>query len=156
MNLIDRHDIPEEISLEIGPIFDLQYPDQGDTSDVVVARTPSTKVVIKKSVGPQFSEWLEQGYLSLLLLKVPQALSFLKQENETTAESWLAMTYIPGHVLGDRLEHLPNAAEKHEWFFRLGQTLERIHSTHPPASYAISDSSEGWLNELNSTDERGL
>jgi len=33
VNLIDRHDIPEEISLEIGPILDLQYPDQGDTSD---------------------------------------------------------------------------------------------------------------------------
>jgi len=155
VNRIDWHDMPEEIALDIGPIHDLQFPEQGDTSDVVVALTPSTKIVVKRSVGPQFSEWLEQEYLSLLMLKdcalsipVPQPLSFWKQESETAPESWLTMTYIPGHALGDTLEYLPNSAEKHEWFFRLGQTIERIHSTCPPDTYAISGSSESWLNEM--------
>ena len=155
MNPIDRRDIPEEIVLEIGRIIDFQYPDQGDTSDVVVAHTPSAKIVIKRSVGPQFSEWLEQEYLSLLMLKdcvpsvsVPQALSFLKREWESVAESWLAMTYIPGHALGDTLEKLTDSGEKHEWFFRLGQTTKQIHSTGLPPSYSIPDNSETWLNEM--------
>ena len=37
----------------------------------------------------------------VLSVPIPQALSFWKQESETAVESWLAMTYIPGHALGD-------------------------------------------------------
>ncbi|MGH2482342.1 MAG: hypothetical protein ACRDHW_22065, partial [Ktedonobacteraceae bacterium] len=98
---LDIQTLPEEISAFLGPIQQLTFPPQGDTSTVAVVDTARGKYVIKRSYGEQFGSWIKQEYNVLRALiqspfATPYPHMYVSREIAGTLEAWLVMSYLPG------------------------------------------------------------
>lgn len=101
---LDIKEFPEEICTSLGPIHQLIFPSQGDTSTVAVADTANGRYVVKRSRGEQFGSWLQREYEVLETLAqapfpIPHPYAFVQREMAEGLESWLVMSYVPGEPL---------------------------------------------------------
>jgi aminoglycoside phosphotransferase (APT) family kinase protein len=144
-------ELPDEVRSCLGAIRRLSYPQQGCTSDSAIAEGERGIYLIKRSRGPQFSEWLAQEYRVLTALvasplPVPRPHRFLRRGVPPSVEAWLVMDCLPGMSLGTVLQGKPAPATRSHLLRAFGQVLAAIHTTPAPPDLTRAD--RPWLDRM--------
>lgn len=142
-------DMPDEIRAIVGSVTEVFTPVQGDTSTVKVVRGDRGQCVVKHSVGPQYSAWVEREYQVLetlrpLELPVPQPYGFHKHVTARGPEAWLVMQWIPGRTVRTVLAREHNRAVRAQIVLSWARSLATLHATPPPSKIGPEGS---WLDE---------
>jgi len=148
---ITLDELPQEVHSRLGAIQRLSYPQQGCTSDSAIAESERGAYLIKRSRGPQYSEWLAQEHrvltaLAASSLPVPRPHQFLRRDTPLGAEAWLVMDCLPGESLCTVLQGNQAAATRSHLLRAFGQVLAAIHATPAPPGLAQVD--QPWLDRM--------
>src|SRR5215831_3671294 len=86
--------LPEALQAFLGPIHQLTYPPQGDTSDLAIVGCQAGTFVVKRSSSEQYRRWLAQEYrvlqaLVTVPLPIPQPYLYLEGSPAGSLDSWL-------------------------------------------------------------------
>lgn len=141
------HDIPAAVLAVTGPVREIEYPAQGDTSDVAMVDAAHGRLVLKRARELPYRDWLahENAVLRALAgldLPVPRAHGFVKHDTERGPECWLVLDWLPGTPLAQVLARRPPAARRRALLGQFGHMLARIHRSPIPAALA---GGEAWL-----------
>ncbi len=144
-------ELPQEVRSRLGAIQRLSYPQQGCTSDSAIAQGERGIYLIKRSRGPQFSQWLAQEYrvltaLAASPLPVPRPHQFLRRSAPLGAEAWLVMDCLPGASLRAVLQGDISPATRSRLLRAFGQALAAIHATPAPPDLIQRD--RPWLDRM--------
>ena len=142
-------EFPQEVRSCLGAIQRLTYPQQGCTSDSVIVESERGVYLIKRSRGPQFSEWLAQEYrvlaaLAASPLPIPHPHQFSRRSTFHGAEAWLVMDCLPGASLCTVLQGDVTPATRSHLLRAFGQVLAAIHAT--PAPPDLTQNDRPWLD----------
>lgn len=134
---ISQQEIPYEIINQLGVINTINFPRQGHTSDVGIIDSAKGTMVLKRTRGKQFTEWLTREFyilecLSQTQLRVPKVYHFIQQEENEESLSWLLMEYLQGETLRNILTHENDPAARYNILFDFGRSLRELHSTSCP------------------------
>lgn len=135
---IPQQEIPQEILNELGAVGDITFPRQGHTSDVGIIDSEQGRVVLKRTKGKLYTDWLKRESfilqcLSRTKLRVPKVRRFLLQEEEhQEIQGWLLMECLSGETVRRILtdEHDPSA--RYDILFDFGKSLHELHATPCP------------------------
>jgi aminoglycoside phosphotransferase (APT) family kinase protein len=146
---LTRDEFPQEVRSCLGAIQRLSYPQPGCTSDSAIAESERGVYLIKRSRGPQFSEWLAQEYrvlaaLAASPLPVPRPHQFLRRSTPLGAEAWLVMDCLPGASLRTVLQGNLAPGTRSHLLRAFGQVLAAIHATPVPPDLTQDD--RPWLD----------
>ncbi len=148
---ITLDELPQAVRSCLGAIHRLSYPQQGCTSDSAIAESERGTYLIKRSWGPQYSEWLAQEYrvltaLAASPLPVPRPYQFLQHGAPLGAEAWLVMDCLPGASLRTTLQGNPAPDTRSRLLRAFGQVLAAIHAT--PAPPDLTQVGRPWLDRM--------
>ncbi|SFM47027.1 Aminoglycoside phosphotransferase [Paenibacillus sp. 1_12] len=141
------HDIPVEISDQIGEIHNINFPRQGHTSIVAIVATSNKRFVIKKTENDLYNEWLSEEYKALQYLSqtellVPKVYSYHVEKKSR----WLLMDYMNGISLREYLSREPSLNEKQKAISNFGLCLRKIHECPCPIGLIKND--KPWLDTM--------
>ncbi len=144
---ITLDELPQEMRSRLGTVRRLSYPQQGCTSDSAIAEGEHGVYLIKRSRGPQYSEWLAQEYrvltaLAASPLPIPRPHQFLRRGTE----AWLVMDCLPGASLRTALPGNPAPATRSRLLRAFGRALAVIHAT--PAPPDLIQDRRPWLDRM--------
>ncbi|WP_430787428.1 phosphotransferase family protein [Virgibacillus flavescens] len=149
MRPIQLNEIPFEIREYLGTIHSIQFPIQGDTSDVGIMESSEGTYALKRTKEELFNSWLskEVSVLNVLTaqtdLPVPKVNKFVEQTDKK--ENWALFDYIEGETIKSALETEENQEKRMEIIFNFGKILAEIHSTPPPKSLMHNQS---WIDDM--------
>jgi aminoglycoside phosphotransferase len=141
------HDLPVEISDQIGEIQNITFPRQGHTSIVAILETPKKRYVIKKTENDLYNEWLSEEYKALQFLSqtellVPEVYCYHVEKKSR----WLLMDYINGISLREFLSREPSLIDKEKAISNFGLCLRRIHECPCPIELIKND--KPWIDTM--------
>ncbi len=148
--MLEESHMPSEVRSLLPAAFELERPQQGETSDVTIVRTTEGHdLVVKRAYGPIYSQWLarEARVLRALTptgLPVPEVRGEHAGHSSEGSEHWLVMTRIEGQNVWPVLLQAP-PHERPELLRQLGALLARIHSTPIPSLFDDEDATP-WLD----------
>lgn len=156
---ISLQEIPHEILNALGAVGKISFPRQGHTSDVGIIDTEKGRVVLKRTKGTRYNEWLkrESFILKCLLqtnLRVPKVYQYVEREDKNQEmQSWLLMECLPGETLRRTLTHENDPSARYDILFQVGKSLRNLHMTPCPEELKIE---ETWLDRMFKQAERHL
>ncbi|MFD0710473.1 phosphotransferase family protein [Paenibacillus sp. GCM10027626] len=147
---ISYQEIPREVMKKLGIINNITFPRQGHTSDVGIIDCEKGLVVLKRTRGKQFSEWLKrESYildcLSQTHLPVPKAYQFVQIEENESIECWLLMEFLQGETLRNVLTRENDSAVRSEIISDFGRNLRELHATSCPIELKYGGK---WLDQM--------
>ena len=142
---------PEEIHAALGRIQHLDYPAQGQTSDVVFVESARGSFAIKRARQQPYRDWLRREYhvlnaLAATALPIPAAYTFVESNTPESDEYWLLIARLPGQPLRQVLRSAPSASARGRLLRAYGELLGDIHRCAPPAPLAALD--QPWLDTM--------
>jgi aminoglycoside phosphotransferase (APT) family kinase protein len=143
---------PQEIHTLLGPIRGLDYPVQGETSDVVFVESAHGSLVIKRAYQQPYSDWLRREYHVLralaaaTALPIPRVYTSVEQHTSEGDEHWLVMARLAGQPLQLVLRSEPDPSVRRRLFRGFGEVLGSIHRCSPPPILATLD--QPWLDSM--------
>ncbi|MEM6292548.1 MAG: phosphotransferase [Myxococcota bacterium] len=147
--MLAASDIPDAVRALLPAAFTLSCPAQGETSEVAfVHGSERTELVVKRTSGPIYSQWLarEADVLRALEatdLPVPKLIAHEVEPNDTGDAHWLVMTRVPGESVWPELL-AADASTRHGILSQLGRTLGRVHAT--PIPKIFEQDATPWLD----------
>ncbi|UVI32839.1 phosphotransferase family protein [Paenibacillus spongiae] len=135
---ISQHEIPHVLLNKLGVINKIAFPRQGYTSDVGIIDSAKGTVVLKRTKGKPYSEWLRrESYILECLaqthLRVPQVYQFMQHEDDNDdIQSWLLMECLRGETLRSVLTYENDSAARYKIIYDFGRCLRELHSTPCP------------------------
>lgn len=139
-------DLPEEIAQLLPEAAALEFPRQGETSEL--AYVVGSDLVVKHCRGALYSLGLQGEHTALQALAesdlpVPRAVGFHAEKES----AWLVMTRLPGEPLWNVIERSQDSEVRARWFRELGALLARIHSTPVPPALRPAEPRR-WLERV--------
>lgn len=151
MPAISPHEIPSGILEKTGTIHAMEFPPQGNTSDVAVLSAERGRFVLKRSAIRPFTDWLkrEADVLAALAgtgLPVPAFHHFIQTDDEQgRLQTWLLMGHLPGEPIRQALARTDDPDAKRRILFEFGKSLRRLHAAPCPGPLL---SGEPWLDRM--------
>lgn len=144
-------EFPEQILAALGTVRRLDFPPQGDTSDVAVVDSTAGLFVVKRSRGTQFSAWVTREHQVLLALAetslpVPRPHQFSTRMSDGEPEAWLLMDYLPGEPVRAVLTREHDRAARDRLLHNWARVLAAFHATPPPSTLTLT--TDLWLDEM--------
>jgi aminoglycoside phosphotransferase (APT) family kinase protein len=142
---------PEEIHAWLGNIRRLDYPVQGETSDVVFVESTQGSFVIKSAHQLPFRDWLRREHqvlrtLAVTSLPIPAVYTFVERHTSKGDEHWLLMARLPGQPLQLVLHSELNPSVRHRLLQAFGELLGSIHRYPLLSTLAALD--QPWLDSM--------
>ncbi len=143
--------IPQEIYKILGPVRCLDYPSQGETSEVVFVESAHGFFVVKRAHQPPYVDWLRREDYALRALAatglpIPRVHAFVERHMPEGEEGWLIMTRLAGQPLQTALENEPDPGIRHRLLRQFGLLLATIHRCPPPSALAAIE--QPWLDSM--------
>lgn len=133
-------ELPDKVRELVGKTRNLEVPEQGDTSDVILLRGSRGDFVVKRATRPPFDEWLRRESEVLAALKdsglpMPELHLFLETgvgELSPGRAAWLVMERLPGIPLRTRLRSEEDPRVRRRLLTAFGEIVRAIHTTRLP------------------------
>ncbi|QTD39921.1 phosphotransferase family protein [Sporosarcina sp. Te-1] len=125
---LSKEEIPGELIYLTGEIRDIQFPKQGQTSDVGIVNGEKGTYIVKRSKEEPFRSWLvrEEDVLRHLQgtgLPVPKVYG----SAATPAGHWLVLEVLEGEPIRSALSRETDETKRRSLLFQFGQALARLH-----------------------------
>ncbi len=147
--MLAASDMPESVRALLPPAFTLSRPAQGETSEVAFVHSAAgTDLVVKRTSGPIYSQWLAREAEVLRALEptglsVPRVVAHEVESDDAGETHWLVMTRVPGESVWPVLL-AADADARHRILGQLGRALGRIHAT--PIPKIFEQDATPWLD----------